>query len=147
MPKKGNNKQVLIVEILQISPVHRRLNNLNSTTVSLKSRFPWLLSYLQPPLSLSPSPTSPSPHTQHAVYDHIVADFPQITLIYEDHLGEYDLSIRLWFFILFQWVTFIFMAVLSGLVSDIPEDVTIQLQRTEFLTSKVFFYTKNPRWS
>lgn len=61
----------------------------------------------------------------------------QICLIYEDLVGEYSLSTRLWLFILFQWVAFIFMAALGATVPDVPEDVTIQLQRTAFLSSKV----------
>lgn len=61
----------------------------------------------------------------------------QICLIYEDLVGEYSLSTRLWLFILFQWVAFIFMAAIGATVPDVPEDVTIQLQRTAFLSSKV----------
>lgn len=61
----------------------------------------------------------------------------QICLIYEDLVGEYSLATRLWLFILFQWVAFIFMAGLGATVPDVPEDVTIQQQRTMFLSSKV----------
>lgn len=61
----------------------------------------------------------------------------QICLIYEDLVGEYSLATRLWLFILFQWVAFIFMAGLGATVPDMPEDVTIQQQRTMFLSSKV----------
>lgn len=67
-----------------------------------------------------------------------VSHFLQICLIYEDLVGEYSLSTRLWLFILFQWVAFMFMAALGATVPDVPEDVTIQLQRTTFLSSKVF---------
>lgn len=52
-------------------------------------------------------------------------------------MGEFSLSTRLWLFILFQWVSFIFMAALGATVPDVPEDVTIQLQRTVFLSKKV----------
>lgn len=64
----------------------------------------------------------------------------QICLIYDDFVGEYSLSTRLWLFILFQWVAFIFMAALGAMVPDTPEDVAIQLQRTAFLSSKVCFF-------
>lgn len=40
-------------------------------------------------------------------------------------------------FVLLQWVAFSFMAGMGELVPDIPDDVTLQLQRTEFLASKV----------
>ena len=61
----------------------------------------------------------------------------KICLIYEDLVGEYSLSTRLWLFILFQWTAFVFMAAMGAMVPDIPEDVTMQLQRTAFLSSKV----------
>lgn len=63
----------------------------------------------------------------------------KICLIYEDLVGEYSLATRLWLFILFQWTAFIFMAAMGAMVPDIPEDVTMQLQRTAFLSSKVLF--------
>ena len=52
-------------------------------------------------------------------------------------MGEYSVSTRLWLFILFQWTAFLFMAALRAMVPDVPEDVTIQLERTDFLSSKV----------
>ncbi|CAN0077413.1 unnamed protein product [Scytosiphon promiscuus] len=67
----------------------------------------------------------------------VVTNSALICLIYEELVGEYSLSTRLWLFILFQWVAFIFMATLGAAVPDIPEDVTIQLQRTTFLASKI----------
>ena len=54
-------------------------------------------------------------------------------------MGEYSLATRLWLFILFQWVAFMFMAAMGAMVPDVPEDVTMQLQRTAYLSSKVFF--------
>lgn len=63
--------------------------------------------------------------------------FGQICLIYEDLVGGYSLATRLWLFILFQWTAYTFLAALGESVPDIPEDVTIQLQRTLFLSSKV----------
>eukprot|EP00903_Cladosiphon_okamuranus_P009327 g8896.t1 len=67
----------------------------------------------------------------------VVTNSALICLIYEDLVGEYSLSTRLWLFILFQWVAFIFMAAIGATVPDVPEDVTIQLQRTAFLSSKI----------
>eukprot|EP00752_Nemacystus_decipiens_P016452 g14707.t1 len=67
----------------------------------------------------------------------VVTNSGMICLIYEDLVGEYSLSTRLWLFILFQWVAFIFMAAIGATVPDVPEDVTIQLQRTKFLSSKI----------
>ncbi|CAM9545997.1 unnamed protein product [Ectocarpus sp. 8 AP-2014] len=67
----------------------------------------------------------------------VVTNSALICLIYEDLVGEYSLATRLWLFILFQWVAFIFMAGLGATVPDMPEDVTIQQQRTMFLSSKM----------
>ncbi|CAM9118497.1 unnamed protein product [Ectocarpus sp. 13 AM-2016] len=67
----------------------------------------------------------------------VVTNSALICLIYEDLVGEYSLATRLWLFILFQWVAFIFMAGLGATVPDVPEDVTIQQQRTTFLSSKM----------
>ncbi|CAN0494051.1 unnamed protein product, partial [Laminaria digitata] len=61
----------------------------------------------------------------------------KVCLIYEDTVEKFSLSTRLWIFILLQWVAFSFMAAVSEWVPDVPEDVTLQLQRTEFLSSKV----------
>eukprot|EP00904_Undaria_pinnatifida_P001459 jgi/Undpi1/11313/HiC_scaffold_30.g13611.m1 len=67
----------------------------------------------------------------------VVTNSALICLIYEDLVGEYSVSTRLWLFILFQWTAFLFMAALRAMVPDVPEDVTIQLERTEFLSSKI----------
>ncbi|CAN0439891.1 unnamed protein product, partial [Laminaria digitata] len=67
----------------------------------------------------------------------VILNVSKICLIYEDLVGEYSLSTRLWLFILFQWTAFMFMAAMGAMVPDIPEDVTMQLQRTAFLSSKV----------
>lgn len=43
----------------------------------------------------------------------------------------------MWIFVGFQYFVFAFMALFSYLVDDIPEEVTIQLARQQFVTDKV----------
>jgi len=54
-----------------------------------------------------------------------------------DSLQILPLELRLWVFILFQWVCFSLQSVLMALVPDIPEEVEVQLKRTEFINLKV----------
>lgn len=61
----------------------------------------------------------------------------QICLIYEDHIGEYNLSTRLWLFILFQWIAFGIIVILRAGLSGTPESVTIQIKRAAFFEKKV----------
>jgi len=44
---------------------------------------------------------------------------------------------RLWYFILFQYFVFSSLYLFAVLVPDVPEDVQIQLERTEFLVDKI----------
>lgn len=51
-----------------------------------------------------------------------------------DHL---NLVARYWIFILFQWVCFILQVIIMEAIPDVPEDIDIQLQRTEFIVKKL----------
>lgn len=52
-----------------------------------------------------------------------------------DATGNND--VRYWFFIGFQWTCFIFQAALMAIIPDVPEDVEIQMARSEFLSKKI----------
>ncbi|RYH21304.1 hypothetical protein EON65_21005 [archaeon] len=54
-----------------------------------------------------------------------------------DVLWGYSLQGRVWIFIGFQWVLIMCQFVAQAIVPDIPEDVTIQLERTHFYNEKV----------
>ncbi|CAM9527371.1 unnamed protein product, partial [Discosporangium mesarthrocarpum] len=66
----------------------------------------------------------------------VITNSALVCLIYEDFIGTLSLSSRLWLFILFQYVLFIFMRALTSSVPDVPEDVKVQLERTAFLSKK-----------
>ena len=44
---------------------------------------------------------------------------------------------RVWFFIVFQYCIFFCMALFAYIVEDVPDDVVIQLQRREFIVTKL----------
>lgn len=54
-----------------------------------------------------------------------------------DVLDEYEDYIRYWVFILFQWAVYGFQSILMALVPDIPEEVAIQTERSEYFVSKL----------
>jgi hypothetical protein len=53
------------------------------------------------------------------------------------------LKVKLWTFIIFQWVCYITQAFIMELIPDIPEAAIYHLQRNEFLVSKVIDQVKD----
>ncbi len=55
-----------------------------------------------------------------------------------DTFDDYEnKSIRLWVFILFQWVCFIIQFSIMAAIPDIPEEILIQQDRQKFIVSKL----------
>jgi len=52
-------------------------------------------------------------------------------------IDSWSLAWRFWVFILFQWICFVLQAFIMAIIPDIPEEIDIQLQRTEFITRKL----------
>lgn len=52
-------------------------------------------------------------------------------------LDDYSEVFRYWVFILFQWVVFAFQAFIMEAIPDIPEEIEIQLERTDFIVRKL----------
>ena len=46
-------------------------------------------------------------------------------------------SVKIWLFITFQYAVFSIMSLFDYLIDDVPHEVKVQLQRQEFLVSKV----------
>lgn len=52
-------------------------------------------------------------------------------------IDSWSMELRYWVFILFQWVCFISQAFIMAIIPDIPEEIDIQLQRTDFIVRKL----------
>ncbi len=60
-----------------------------------------------------------------------------LTVFTMDVLDGWSEAARYWVFILFQWVCFSLQAFIMAIIPDVPEEIEIQLQRTEFVVRKV----------
>lgn len=54
-----------------------------------------------------------------------------------DVLNSSSMTFRFWIFVSFQWVCFALQAFIMAIIPDVPEDIEIQLQRTEFISRKL----------
>ena len=52
-------------------------------------------------------------------------------------LDSWSLGLRYWVFILFQWICFILQAFIMAIIPDIPEEIDIQQQRSDFIVRKL----------
>jgi len=53
------------------------------------------------------------------------------------NLRDMPIAHQFWVFIIFQWVCFSLQAIIIQVIPDVPEEIEIQLQRTEFIVSKL----------
>lgn len=60
-----------------------------------------------------------------------------LTVFTMNCLDHFSLVVRYWIFILFQWVCFTLQVIIMEAIPDVPEDIEIQLQRTEFIVDKL----------
>jgi hypothetical protein len=60
-----------------------------------------------------------------------------------DVLWGYSLQGRVWIFIGFQWVLIFCQFIAQAIVPDVPESVTIQMDRTEFFKEKVIEFVED----
>lgn len=56
---------------------------------------------------------------------------------------QFSLVIKLWIFILFQWICFTVQLIVQLLVPSTPEDIKIQQQRTDFLVDKLIKFVSD----
>jgi len=61
-------------------------------------------------------------------------DYPSFNV---DTLARYQIQVKLWIFIAFQWICFLLQAFIMELIPDIPEAAIYHLKRNEFIVSKV----------
>ena len=54
-----------------------------------------------------------------------------------DVLDEYSETVRYWVFVGFQWLCFSLQMIIMEAIPDCPEEIDIQLQRTEFIERKL----------
>jgi hypothetical protein len=52
-------------------------------------------------------------------------------------IDMYSEAFRYWVFILFQWVIFATQGFIMAVIPDIPEEIVIQQERTEFIVDKL----------
>ena len=52
-------------------------------------------------------------------------------------LDGWSINAKFWVFIGFQWGCFVLQSLIMSAIPDIPEEVNIQIQRTDFITSKI----------
>eukprot|EP01035_Chromulina_nebulosa_P017328 gene17328-22872_t len=50
---------------------------------------------------------------------------------------DYSLTIRLWIFLIFQWICFSTQYIVMEVIPDIPEEIEVQIQRTEHICEKI----------
>eukprot|EP00595_Chromulina_sp_UTEXLB2642_P002351 CAMPEP_0196767946 /NCGR_PEP_ID=MMETSP1095-20130614/42161_1 /TAXON_ID=96789 ORGANISM="Chromulina nebulosa, Strain UTEXLB2642" /NCGR_SAMPLE_ID=MMETSP1095 /ASSEMBLY_ACC=CAM_ASM_000446 /LENGTH=104 /DNA_ID=CAMNT_0042136839 /DNA_START=1206 /DNA_END=1520 /DNA_ORIENTATION=- len=50
---------------------------------------------------------------------------------------DFSLTIRLWIFLIFQWICFSTQYIVMEVIPDIPEEIEIQIQRTEHICEKI----------
>lgn len=60
-----------------------------------------------------------------------------LTFFSLDVFNDMELAPRIWLFMAFQWILFGIQLVIQYFVDDIPEDVTQQIARTEYIVEKL----------
>lgn len=60
-----------------------------------------------------------------------------LTVFTMDTLDGFSFQFRMWVFIGFQWACFALQMIIMAVIPDVPEEIDIQLQRTDFIVDKL----------
>eukprot|EP01039_Chlorochromonas_danica_P004477 gene4477-4905_t len=60
-----------------------------------------------------------------------------LTVFTMDTLDSFSFQLRMWIFVGFQWVCFSLQMIIMAVIPDVPEEIDIQLERRDFIVSKL----------